>query len=142
MISLATPPQVTISRAVPSSAQRKALISKLTYYPGAAPSSWWAFLTPSAYNVWHRQYTPLMAGSAPGAPNLPASPGDIAHVQRALTNSLLVWAAMRLPPPPEMLGWNDLAHSTYGTFASFHYISSAIQVLLNALTVLLNALTV
>jgi hypothetical protein len=107
---------------------------------GGAPSSWRAFLAPSAYRVWHRQCTPLVTGSAPGVPNLPTPPGDMAHIRRALANALLAWATVRLPPPPETLGWSDPAHSTYGTFASFDYISGTMRALPNALTVFLNSL--
>ncbi|KAH0607865.1 uncharacterized protein H6S33_001917 [Morchella sextelata] len=99
------------------SRERSSASSHITQ--GAAPSSWWAFRTPSAYRIWHHQSTPLTCGFAPGAPNLPAPPGDMAHVRKALTNALLAWAAMRLSPAPEMLGWSDPDHSIYGTFTSF-----------------------
>jgi hypothetical protein len=65
----------------------------------------------------------------------------MAHVRRALANALLAWAVMRLPPPPETLGWSNPAHSTYGTFASFDYVSNTKRALSNALTVYLNAPT-
>jgi hypothetical protein len=109
---------------------------------GAAPSSWRVFCAPSTYHVWYRQCTPLAPGSAPAVPNLPAPPGDMYHIRRSLANALLAWAAMRLPPPPETLGWSDPANCIYGTFASFDYVSSTTRAILNALTVFFNALTV
>jgi hypothetical protein len=65
----------------------------------------------------------------------------MAHVWRALANALLAWIDMRLPPTLEMLGWSDPTHGTYGTFASFQYVSSTMRVLSNVLTVFLNSLT-